>query len=107
MRAGPGLTRTTLCSVTTVGCFLTWETSQPFLTALGRNQFNFHFNGGNGGDGCNGVDIVIPPPSGLPSCLCSKTEQCEITGDNELDRIPNISEVREHKLRPRGQVRQY
>ena len=31
--------------------------------------------------------------SGPPSCLCSKTEECEITGDNELDVVPNITQV--------------
>ena len=39
VRAGPGLMRTTLC-LNIAGCFLTWETSQPFLTALGRNPYN-------------------------------------------------------------------
>ena len=28
-------------------------------------------------------NILIPLHSGPPSCLCSKTEQCEITGENE------------------------
>ena len=31
--------------------------------------------------------------SGPPSCLCSKTEACEITGDNELEAISNVYEV--------------
>ena len=41
MRAGPGLMRTTLCSVETAGCILTWERPQSTLTVLGRNQCNF------------------------------------------------------------------
>ena len=41
VRAGPGLMRTTLCSVTTAGCILTSETPLPTLTVLGRNQHNF------------------------------------------------------------------
>ena len=31
--------------------------------------------------------------SGPPSCLCSKPEECEITGDNELDVVPSVAEV--------------
>ena len=31
--------------------------------------------------------------SGSPSCLCSKTEECEITEDNELEAVSNIYEV--------------
>ena len=40
------------------------------------------------------VNVCIPLLSGPPSCLCSKTEQCEITGDNEIDVVPNITEVK-------------
>ena len=39
-------------------------------------------------------NIFIPLLSGPPSCLCSKIEQCEITEDNELDVVPNITEVK-------------
>ena len=39
-------------------------------------------------------NILIPLHSGPPSCLCSKTEQCEITGENEVNVVPNISEVK-------------
>ena len=38
-------------------------------------------------------NILNPLLSGPPSCLCSKIEQCEITEDNELDVVPNITEV--------------
>ena len=31
--------------------------------------------------------------SGPPSCLCSTPEECEITGDNELDFVPFVAEV--------------
>ena len=37
--------------------------------------------------------------SGLPSCLCSKTEECEITADNELDVVPNITQVRRREAK--------
>ena len=35
------------------------------------------------------------PRSGPPSCLCSKTEECQTTGDNELAVVPNITQVRQ------------
>ena len=38
--------------------------------------------------------LYFLPPSGPPSCLCSKTEQCEVTGDNELEVVPNVTRVR-------------
>ena len=31
--------------------------------------------------------------SGPPSCLCSKPEQCEINGENELEVVPYVAEV--------------
>ena len=31
--------------------------------------------------------------SGPVSCLCSKPEECEITGDNELDVMNGLTEV--------------
>ena len=34
--------------------------------------------------------------SGPPSCLCSKVEECTITGENEVDNIVNIFEVVEN-----------
>ena len=40
-------------------------------------------------------DILIPQPSGPLSCLCSRNEECEITGENELDFIPNVTLVRD------------
>ena len=61
VRDGPGLTRTTLCSVTTAGCILAWETSQSFLTVLGRNHLIFYiiqslssFDGGGNTGNSNG-----------------------------------------------------
>ena len=36
-----------------------------------------------------------PLCSGSPSCLCSRTEACEISGDNELDFVPDVGEVTE------------
>ena len=51
------------------------------------------------------VNIVIPAPSGPPSCLCSKPEECETTGDNELDVVPNVTQVRrEHHLMCQAKV---
>ena len=32
--------------------------------------------------------------SGPPSCLCSKVEECEVTGDNQIDLIPNVFKVK-------------
>ena len=39
--------------------------------------------------------LYFLPPSGAQSCLCSKTEECEITEDNELEVVPNVTQVRE------------
>ena len=33
--------------------------------------------------------------SGPPSCLCSEVAACENTGDNEVDVLPNIFQVRQ------------
>ena len=32
--------------------------------------------------------------SGPPSCLCSKVEECVATGDNQIDLLPNVLEVK-------------
>ena len=32
--------------------------------------------------------------SGPPSCLCSEVGECENTGDNEVDIVPNIFQVK-------------
>ena len=34
------------------------------------------------------------PFSGPPTCLCSRVEECLAYGDNELELVPNIAEVR-------------
>ena len=42
--------------------------------------------------------IIHPQLSGPPSCLCSKTEQCEISGDNEIDFVPDIKKVPRYNI---------
>ena len=47
-------------------------------------------------DDCNDNDndcqltVVL---SGPRSCLCSELEECEVTADNELDIVPQVSQV--------------
>ena len=41
----------------------------------------------------NVLILIILISSGPSSCLCSKPEECEISGDNELDVVPNVAEV--------------
>ena len=40
------------------------------------------------------IFICISLLSGTPSCLCSEIEECEITEENEVDVVPNVTEVK-------------
>ena len=40
------------------------------------------------------MTTLIPiPHSGPRNCLCSRTEECSVSGDNELDFVPEVSKV--------------
>ena len=40
----------------------------------------------------NLIDSILP--SGPLSCLCSEVEECENTGDNEVDFLTNVFQVK-------------